>query len=234
MDEKSLVILRLLRVPFGRGPSPFILGATLGEYFKNCEEKYPETVVELKKNVYVDDVISGGENEDQLRKFKEEAMALFKEAGFTLHKWHSTMKTLEDQSQQDGYETYAKETLGTKPMESKLLGLYWNKSNDTLAVNFEDCKKMHELTKRGVLRAMAKVYDPLGIASPISLSAKHIYQQICEESHTWDGALRKELELAWKKWLQNLPNEVTIPRSPISVHEKVTEVCLDAFGDASK
>ena len=80
---------------------------------------------------------------------------------------------------------------------------------------------------------MAKVYDPLGIASPILLGAKHIYRQICEENHTWDGALRKELELAWKKWLQNLPNEVTIPRSLTSVHEKVTEVCLHVFGDAS-
>ena len=80
---------------------------------------------------------------------------------------------------------------------------------------------------------MAKVYDPLGIASPILLRAKHIYRQICEENHAWDGALRKELELAWKKWLQNLSNEITIPRSLTSGHEKVTEVCLHAFGDAS-
>ena len=57
-------------------------------------------------------------------------------------------------------------------------------------------RKHTSYPKRGVLRAMAKVYDPLGIASPILLSAKHIYQQICEENHTWDGALRKEVELA--------------------------------------
>ena len=201
---------------------------------KNSEEEYPETVAELKKNVYVDDVISGGENEEQLRKFREEAIALFKAGGFTLHKWHSTIATLEDQSQPDGYQTYAKEALGTTPLESKLLGLHWNKTVDTLAVNFEECKKTNELTKRGVLRAMAKVYDPLGIASPIMLNAKHIYRQICEENHSWDGALRKEIELAWKQWLYNLPNEVTVPRSLTSVHEKITGVYLHAFGDASK
>ena len=54
-----MVTLRLTKVPFGSGPSPFILGATLGEHLKNSEEKYQETVAELKKNVYVDDVISG-------------------------------------------------------------------------------------------------------------------------------------------------------------------------------
>ena len=118
-------------------------------------------------------------------------------------------------------------------MESKLLGLHWNKSNDTLAVNFEDCKKTHELMKRVILRADVKVYDPLGIASPILLSAKHMHQQICEKNHIWDGALRKELQLAWKQWLQNLPNKVTISRSLTSDHEKVTEVCLHGFGDAS-
>ena len=141
LDEKSLVILRLTRVPFGSGPSPFILGATLGEHLKNSEEKHPETVAELKKNVYVDDVMSGGENEDQLRKFKDEAIALFREEGFTLHQWHSTIKNLEDQSLQDEYQTYAEEAVGRKPMESKLLGLHWNVSNDTLAVSFEDRKK---------------------------------------------------------------------------------------------
>ena len=234
LDEKSLVTLRLTRVPFGSGPSPFILGATLEEHLKNSEEEYPETVAELKKNVYVDDVISGGENEEQLRKFREEALALFKAWGFTLHKWHSTIATLEDQNQPDGYQTYAKEALGTTPLESKLLGLHWNKTVDTLAVNFEECKKTNELTKRGVLRAMAKVYDPLGIASPIMLNANHIYQQICEENHSWDGALRKEIELAWKQWPYNLPNEVTVPRSLTSVHEKITGVYLHAFGDAGK
>ena len=60
-------------------------------------------------------------------------------------------------------------------MESKHLGVHWNKSNDTLVVNFEVFKKTHELTKRGVLRTMAKVYDSLGIASPIMLRAQYMY-----------------------------------------------------------
>jgi hypothetical protein len=46
---------------------------------------------------------------------------------------------------------------------------------DTLAVDFQECQATQELSKRGMLRAMARVYDPLGLFSPIMLDAKHFY-----------------------------------------------------------
>ena len=50
--------------------------------------------------------------------------------------------------------TYAKETLGTKPSETKLLGLGWNNKEDTLSVALP--KQKVEMTKRIVLRTMAQ------------------------------------------------------------------------------
>ena len=50
LDEKSLVILRLTRVPFGSGPNPFIVGATLGEHLKTLKRDTQEhAVTDLKK-----------------------------------------------------------------------------------------------------------------------------------------------------------------------------------------
>ncbi|CAB4000004.1 Hypothetical predicted protein [Paramuricea clavata] len=70
--------------------------------------------------------------------------------------------SLEEPENNDSEQTYAKESLGTKIGEAKILGLKWNKLKDTLAVDFTSCKATQEYTKRGILRAMAKVYDPLG------------------------------------------------------------------------
>jgi hypothetical protein len=183
LDHKDIVTLRFTRVPFGCVSSPFLLGATLQEHLSALEQKYPETVAELRNDLYVDGVISGGTCEQQVTKVKEEAKEIFDQGGFTLHKWHCSVASLEEPENNDSEQTYAKESLGTKTGEAKILGLKWNKLKDTLAVDFTSCKAMQEYTKRGILRDMAKVYDPLGLVSPVMLEAKHLYRIVCENAH---------------------------------------------------
>ena len=65
-DTQRIITLRLTRAPFGSAPSPFILGGTLGEHFNSQQKEYPETIAELKKSLYVNDVISWGDSEKQL------------------------------------------------------------------------------------------------------------------------------------------------------------------------
>ena len=105
---------------------------------------------------------------------------------------------------------------------------------DTLAVDFQGCKTTKHFTKRGVLRAMAKVYDPLGLASPVMLDAKHLYRRICKTNASWDALLDKEIGMIWNQWLKNLPDNIIVPRSITSARVPVTEIELHGFGDASK
>ena len=64
--------------------------------------------------------------EDALSK---RAIQGFKDAGFSLHKWHSNEKQLEgDQIADDSEQTYAKQQLGVTHDETKLLCLHWSKS----------------------------------------------------------------------------------------------------------
>ena len=70
---------------------------------------------------------------------KNTAVAIFGEAGFELHKWHSNEPTLEseknsEQEDEKDDESYAKEQLGVKPGETKMLGLPWDKLKDMMAV----------------------------------------------------------------------------------------------------
>ena len=234
LEKKKVVTLRFTRVPFGCVSSPFLLGATLQEHLNTLEQQYPETVAELRKDLYVDDVISGGTCEKEVIKVKQEAKEIFSEGHFTLHKWHCSLPSIEEEESNDLEQTFAKESLGTKTGEAKILGLKWNKFEDSLAVDFRSCKSTEEYTKRGILSAMAKVYDPLGLASPIMLEAKHLYRIICEKHLPWDAHLEKELEFIWHQWLRKLPDEITFPRSITNLQLPLTEIKLHGFGDASK
>jgi len=109
-----------------------------------------------------------------VRELKESAVAVFGEAQFELHKWHSNEPELEASAEpEDGKQSYAKEQLRVKPGETKMLGLPWNKIEDSIAVAFREA--FPEVSKREMLRLLASVYDPLGLASPVSLVGKLLY-----------------------------------------------------------
>ena len=97
---------------------------------------------------------------------------MFGEAKFNMHKWNSNEPQLESENvvPVDEQQSYAKQQLGVKEGETKMLGLPWNKKEDMIAVTFPE--EPVDITKRGILRFLAAVYDPLGIASPSMLSGK--------------------------------------------------------------
>ena len=67
-------------------------------------------------------------------------------------------------------QTYAKDQLEVRTNKAKLLGLPWDSVEDTLAVTFSgDSKKA---TQRKVLRSLASTYDPLEVASRVTLVGK--------------------------------------------------------------
>ena len=138
-----------------------------------------ETVEKLKNNAYVDDVISGGETVEKVQKLNEESAELLSQEGFPLHKSHSSDLQFVEQHSTDADQTYAKEERDTKPTETKILGMKLYKAKHTIVVDFRECKQAGECTKRGMLQSIARVYDPLGVASPLMLDAKNIFRKTC-------------------------------------------------------
>ena len=113
--------MRFTQALFGLFQSPFLLGGTLKQHLDSLKARYAEEVEEIMKSLYVD-VISGTDTVDQECRLKEVAVSVFVEAGFKLHKWHSNVEKLEAEDViRDEGQTYAKEQLGVKPNEAKLL-----------------------------------------------------------------------------------------------------------------
>ena len=112
-----------------------------------------------------------------------------------------------------------------------MLGLKWNKVEDTLSINIP--KDEHPLTRRGILGKLGKIYDPLGLVSPLTLEGKLVYRAACESKTPWDAKLDDKLTQRSKKWERITPKIETTPRAIVDYREQVDEQELHAFGDAS-
>ena len=130
-------------------------------------------------------------------------------------------------------QSYAEQQLQVKPSESKLLGVKWNKFEDTITVQFPVANTSGATSKREVLTKLAKVYDPLCLACPVTLQGKQIYREVCDHKGAWDAPIPENLRVRWLKWKQSLPDEIVV-RRPIAPHQQpVLSFELHVFGDTS-
>ena len=119
-------VLRFTRALFGLAPSPFLLGGDIQHHLENFRTVYPEIVSEIEKSLYVDDQISGGEDEIKAKQLKSKATEIFADATFSLDKWHSNVREIESpiKLNDEGTEAYAKQQLGVPNGEDAcILGL---------------------------------------------------------------------------------------------------------------
>ncbi|XP_028415663.1 uncharacterized protein LOC114539026 [Dendronephthya gigantea] len=182
--------------------------------------------------MYVDDLVSGGETVAKAKQLKEISTEIFEDGTFQLHKWHSNVPELEQTPTTSSVEdTFAKQQLGATSSPSTILGLSWDKDQDVIQVEIPAEKA--QPTKRGILGKIAKIYDPLRIIAPVTLQGKLLYRDCCDRKVAWDARLPSDLEGRWLKWETSLPNHVNAPRSLAQFQEKIEDVKLHAFGDAS-
>ena len=184
--ESALPHKSFTRALFGSGPSPFLLGGVIEQHLNTWSSKQPEIVREIKKNMYVDDLISGGTTVPKAREMKNAATEIFADAAFELHKWHSNVAELEStETDQSADQTFAKQQLRTSSRgESSLLGLKWDKLKDVQSVTVPTEKA--DNTKRGILAKIARIYDPIGVASPLTLCGKLLYRDARNLRIGWD------------------------------------------------
>ncbi|XP_049275496.1 uncharacterized protein LOC125759991 [Rhipicephalus sanguineus] len=122
---------------------------------------------------------------------------------------------------------------------TKVLGLYWNTEEDTFHVSLEpllDIVKNEKPTKRTVLQATPRIFDPLGLLSPFTIRAKIIFQDIWKQGIDWDGSLPKALEDEWMKLTGEVEDikDLTLKRSSlIKINTDEAHFELDVFSDAS-
>ena len=254
-NNLSIVVYRFCRVVFGLNASPFLLTGTIRHHLATFAGVDPEFVKRMVEGFYVDDLVSGDRTTGKAFALYENAKERMAKGGFKLRKWKTndpglrekigtseTSTTKHGVARLEDEESYAKSKLepqgGTKG--EKVLGLAWDCESDTIHFSLAHVANKArglEATKRNVLSLLASLFDPLGIISPVTVSMKILFQEICTSKLDWDEVLTGEIKRKWDRWVQDLSEtgEIQISRCLYETGgERVTECYLHGFGDASK
>ena len=124
--------------------------------------------------------------------------------------------------------------------EIKVLGLNWNIQADTFQFPLSDIARTSKglpVTKRNVLRTIAKIFDPLGLITPITAQLKVFLQELFMLKLGWDDSFPEPLEQEWISLMNDLEQaqEISVPRYYFKeMKEKPDEIELYGFCDSSE
>ena len=148
------------------------------------------------------------------------------QGGFFLRSWQSNSPELRLSISEDN--------LGNDHGKNweKLLGYYYYPSSDKISLaKVTDAPS--NSSKRGVLSFNARLFDPLGLYTPVTCTGKIIMRELWSEKVSWDQPLTDTLEKRFIDFMHDCVtvSEVKFPRSIVS--DSVTSELI-LFTDASK
>ena len=222
-SNSSVLVYRFCRVVFGLNASPFLLNGSIRHHLATFAEADPEFVRKMIESFYVDDLVSGDSMTDKAYDLYTKAKVRMAKGGFKLRKWKTNDPRLKERiglsetavtkpeivKRLEHEETYAKSKLDCQG-ESKgerVLGVKWNCELDTFHLDLAHIAKRAEglePTKRNVLSLLASLFDPLGLISPVMVSIKILFQEICGKKFEWDKTSTGKTEEKWSKWVEDL------------------------------
>ena len=244
--SKEVIEYKMTVHLFGNGPSPAIATFGLRKTADDGEEKYGKATRDfVYRNFYVDDGLTSCPTESETIELIRNAQAMLATANLSLHKVVSNsvgvMEALpaEDRAKSVSNLDLRRDVLPTQ----RSLGVHWDIEKDDFTFRVSLPEK--PFTRRGVLSTINSVYDPLGLASSVTLEGKLILQQLVlmgkkannNNPLGWDDPLPKNMNKRWSRLRDDLPNleEVYIPRC---YHPEgfgaIERREIHAFSDASK
>ncbi len=85
---------RFTRLVFGLRSSPAVLGAVISHHLTLHKESHPEVVDLIEKSLYVDDLISGDDNDGSAFHVYEVSKKVMSSGRFNLRKWNTNSEPL--------------------------------------------------------------------------------------------------------------------------------------------
>ena len=190
--DNNIQTYRCCRVPFGIIANPFLLAATTDHHLQNFGTSTAENI---RKNIYVDNIITGTESVQEASEFYSDSKKIFEGAAMNLRDWMSNSKEVLDKIPL--YDQAANRR------KMKILGLLWSVEEGNMAVTYH-MNNNPILSKRTFLRQIASIYDPLGLFSPVTLSGKLFLQTLWNKKMSWDNHLSVQDKTQWNDISQDL------------------------------
>ena len=165
--------------------------------------------LKISDNIYVDNVLLGANSVQNAYEIYLESKDIFKRASMNLREWISNCSE---------FLNLLPESDVVRGSIVKIFGIPWNYEEDYLQVSgFSSNQVDIPPTKRGVLKILAKIFDPLGLVTPVTFFGKVFLQELWKEGISWDELLSDNLCVKWK--------EIKLTQVKISVKVENIKIC---------
>jgi hypothetical protein len=169
------VSYNLTTVTYGLTCAPFLALRCLQQLIEDEGSRFPKAVTPMSKGRYVDDIFGGADSIFEARVIALQVSQLCKAGGFPLQKWHSNHpELLPPELLLDCATTSSVEF---EPSLLKILGLVWKPESDSFHF-YEQQQCTDKISKRIILSEIARIFDPLGLISPVIIRAKILLQEL--------------------------------------------------------
>ncbi|XP_036341119.1 uncharacterized protein LOC118750508, partial [Rhagoletis pomonella] len=231
--NEPISLYELKTVTFGVNCAPYLAIRTLLQLADDVENSSPIASNILRRCMYVDDVLAGGHSIDSAINARDEITQVLESAGFPLRKWTANCEDLLKDIPKTNLLT--EDFLEFEETSAvKALGIRWNAHTDLFYLMARPLEESDMPTKRVILSAIAKLFDPLGWLAPIIIVAKILMQGIWREGTDWDKTVTPITLDRWKKFTHHY-HEIDNIRIPRWVHFSPTDdVEVHGFCDASE
>ncbi|XP_046800970.1 uncharacterized protein LOC124421481 [Lucilia cuprina] len=226
-SKDKLCVFQLNTVTYGLSAAPFLAIRSLFFIADQHSSTFPIGSKVLREDLYVDDVLTGSDSLEILELKKSEIIKILSIHGLQLAKWNSNCPD---------FVTNNDEEVAIKTTEeniTKTLGMSWNPTQDIFLFRF-NLPDVSNPTKRSILSIVAKIFDLLGLLSPIVVRCKMLLQEMWVQNIGWDDPLNNSLTLMWLQIKADLEHihEITIPRYVFTSENILGEI--HGFADASQ
>ncbi|KAK7592939.1 hypothetical protein V9T40_007691 [Parthenolecanium corni] len=226
-SAENLVVYRFKRMAFGIIASPFLLSTTIKHHLRTHPKEYTDIADIIESDLYADNLVVSIPNSTDSEQFYKGVKGCFADMGMNMTQW-----VTDDEFLRQKFE--AKDCI--EETKQSVLGLHWDTISRIMSVKKPNLEYQARSTKRAILKEMAKVYDPLGWMSPVTLSAKILLRKIWQGNYAWDATIQQNLIDEWlpiRSELQKV-GDIELPRAYAETGiEDAENMELHAFCDAS-
>lgn len=164
-------------------------------------KNYPDAVNIITENDYVDDCLASFRTPQEAIKVMNEVIKIHDHANFEIRKFVSNSDEVLKGLPIDRIDSSKLIPLDIEePSYQKVLGILWNTENDQLVYTFDCPTSSDILTKRKLLSIVARVYDPIGLISNVTIECRIILQDLWRIEIGWDDEIPESIKDRLDEW----------------------------------
>lgn len=224
-ESLPITILRLNTLTYGTASASYLSTRCLWQVGEECGDELIKTIIQ--NDFFVDDMITGSNDEDELRFILNSVSKILNTACFKLRKFKTNLPCIFENSDIDTQENLALSE------SSSTLGLGWSPATDTLHFPVKVPSQNVPITKRSIMSSSFQIFDPLGLLSPCIIVPKMLLQKLWQQKVNWDQPVPKDIEISWQEFVSNLHIIAGLKINRSVLCDSPTTIEMHSFSDAS-